>query len=160
MNKYKYKLILCEHHNPLIHGKTNDSDPYIENYIIVIDSFTLNNIKKYIKMYKRLYQQYNYHLLLNNHPSIRNYKNIILNNNYIKPEIAQCITLVTGETIAILKTFWIRIIQKTWKNIFKKRLNIIKQWKTNPILLWERDLGKRNFSLPGLRGMLKLNKRS
>lgn len=155
MNKNIYKLILCEHHNPKIHGKTDVSDINIENYLIVIKSFTLNNIKKNIKIYKRLYQQYDYHLILNNHPSIRNYYNIASNINYIKPEIAECIILITGETIAILKTFWIRIIQKTWKNVYKKRLNIIKQWKTNPLLLLERDLGKRNFILPGLRGMLK-----
>jgi hypothetical protein len=47
--------------------------------------------------------------------TIRNFAKIICNKNYIKPEIAECIILPTGETIAILKTFWIRIIQKVYK---------------------------------------------
>lgn len=66
-------------------------------------------------------------LLEHSHPVIRNYKNIILHQNYIKPEIAECIVLPTQETIAILKTFWIRIIQKKWKKIFKQRQEVIKK---------------------------------
>jgi hypothetical protein len=58
------------------------------------------------------------------HPFIRNYEAIISDDNYIKPEIAEVIYLSSGECIAILKTFWIRIIQRTWKRVYKERQNI------------------------------------
>jgi hypothetical protein len=62
------------------------------------------------------------------HPIIRNYSNIVSKENYLKPEIAQCIILPTQETIAILKTFWIRIIQRKWKKVFKLRQDNIKKY--------------------------------
>ena len=62
-----------------------------------------------------------------NHPTIRNYHNIISKPNYIKQEIGEYIILPTQEAIAILKTFWIRIIQKKWKKVFQERKNIIRK---------------------------------
>jgi hypothetical protein len=91
------------------------------------------------------------------HPSIRNYYNIISKENYIKPEIAEYIILPTREAIAILKTFWLRIIQKKWKKIFQERKNIIKQ-RCNFSNLSIREIqGKwpdSCMNLPGLKGML------
>ncbi len=78
---------------------------------------------------------------VHNHPTIRNYHNIVLKSNYLKPEIGEYIILPTQEAVAILKTFWLRIIQKKWKKVFQERKNMIKQ-KCNYI------------NLPGLRGML------
>ena len=146
MNKYDY--ILCQIHYPYLHGKTEDSDPYIENHYILIGKFnyktgyyeefefesennyeyddSLPTINEIIKRYKLYYKN----IIKNNHfithPTIRNFYNIILKyNNYIKPEIGQCIVLNTGETICILKTFWIRIIQRVWKKVFGNRKMII-----------------------------------
>ena len=59
------------------------------------------------------------------HDIFRNYSEIIRNENYIKPEIIECIYLDTGHCIAIKKTFLIRIIQRSWRNILKKREQII-----------------------------------
>ena len=60
------------------------------------------------------------------HPTIRNYNHIISRINFFKPEIGEYIMLPTHEEIAILKTFWLRIIQKKWKQIFKQRKEIIR----------------------------------
>jgi hypothetical protein len=91
------------------------------------------------------------------HPTIRNYRNIINNSNYIKPEIGEYIVLPTQEAVAILKTFWLRILQRKWKNVFKERLNIMKM-RSNPICVYARQItGKWPpycSHLPGLRGML------
>lgn len=91
------------------------------------------------------------------HPCIRNYRNIIIRENYIKPEIGQYIILPTLEAIAILKTVWLRIIQRTWKNVFKKRQNIIKHRSNPNALYWREITGKWEpniKNLPGLKGML------
>jgi len=60
------------------------------------------------------------------HTFIRNYSNIIRQNNYVKPEIVDIVVLESGETTAILKTFWIRIFQRKWKQIFAKRMRTMK----------------------------------
>jgi len=89
-----------------------------------------------------------------NHPTIRNYHNIISRPNYIKPEIGEYIILPTQESIAILKTFWIRIIQRKWKQIFKNRQFIIRN-RCCPSKLYLREItGNWLSNLPGLRGML------
>jgi hypothetical protein len=91
------------------------------------------------------------------HPTIRNYHNIISKQNYIKPEIGEYIILPTQEAIAILKTFWLRIIQKKWRKVFQERKNVIRQ-RCNLSNLSIREIRGRwpesCFNLPGLRGML------
>ena len=37
--KNKHYLMLCELHYPPIHGKNEDSDPFIENHYLVYDRF-------------------------------------------------------------------------------------------------------------------------
>jgi hypothetical protein len=64
------------------------------------------------------------------HPYIRNYNKIINSLNYIKPEIMKVILLSTGETVAILKTCWIRIFQRTWRRKFAKRIAFFKNIHT------------------------------
>jgi len=156
MNKFNY--ILCEIHNPYIHGKTLESAYNIENHFLVIGKFDYNtgndinedifnpNIYEMIIFYKRYYISTNF-----NHPSIRNFCKIIKTTNYIKPEIAQCLLLDSGETIAILKTFWLRIIQRTWKKIFKNKQNILKN-RINDSYLYE--IGKKKLKFPKLKGLL------
>ena len=189
--KNKNYLMLCELHYPGRHGKTDDSDPNIENHYLVYDRFdpisgisfchldeyeeldtdneyesdddmeerecvNLNNEMKFLKeMYsnpENFSPQY-----FGIHPTIRNYHNIISNPNYIKPEIGEYIILPTQEAVAILKTFWLRIIQKKWKKVFQERKNIIRQ-RCNLSNLSIREIRGRwpesCFNLPGLKGML------
>ena len=190
-DKKKHYLMLCELHYPAIHGKTKDSDPFIERHYLVYDRFDprtgisyscLSDYEEYdtdteydsdeddnqnrvIKLNDSmafLQKQYsnpvNFHQNnFGNHPTIRNYHNIISSPNYIKPEIGEYIILPTQESVAILKTFWIRIIQRKWKQIFKNRQLIIKN-RCSPSKLYVREItGSWSYKyneLPGLRGML------
>jgi hypothetical protein len=95
---------------------------------------------------------------LGHHPTIRNYYNIIRNIKYLHPQIAECIELPTHETIVIIKTIWLRLIQRTWKKVYKQRIEIYKQ-KMNPTNIYKTQVGiYKNLLLPGLKGMLaKLN---
>jgi hypothetical protein len=186
----KNNLIICELHNPVIHGKTDYSDPNIENHYLVYDKFDgkteislscieeddeystdeeydsdedideinrLSKINDTIKFLRRHYK--NFVKKINHyekHPTIRNYSNIISRKDYIRREIGECILLPTQETIAILKTFWIRIIQKKWKKVFKEREIIIKK-RNLPSSLYKREIiynWYNTLSLPGLKGML------
>ncbi len=112
----KYNIVLCELYNDKIHGNTEDkilnSSYLVINRVKKIDESIFEHAEFLNRIYRRLRDK--------SHTIFKNYKEIIF-NNYIKPELAECIYLPTGEYIAILKTFWIRLIQRTWKKIFKER---------------------------------------
>lgn len=172
--------MLCAIHHPLINGKDNDSDPNIETHYLVFDRFQPMTGLSYryfeedsndfeyesdddeiIKIDKAVdFLKWHYSnpavvipRYVGNHPTIRNYHNIVLRPDYIKPEIGEYILLPTQEAIAILKTVWLRIIQRKWKKVFQERKNIIKN-KCNLSNLLLREVSGSYFHLPGLRGML------
>ena len=94
----RYKIVICDLFDSNIYGIDENSDKDIEKHFIVIHSYVYYNskaIKKDIKFYSKQ-----------------------LNKN-LQPEIAECIILSGDETIAILKTFWIKIIQRKWKKVFR-----------------------------------------
>ena len=149
-NKNEWHLMLCELHLPTMHGKTNNSDPNIETHYLIHDLYNptelysddlddsdsdsdsdqdnsynrIHNAINYLKQ-KYLYITYEFDPIFHNHPIIRNYYKIVSNPNYIQPEIGEYIILPTLEAVAVLKTFWIRIIQRKWKKIFKQQQQII-----------------------------------
>ena len=84
---------------------------------------------RYLKQ-KYLYITYEFDPIFHNHPIIRNYYKIVSNPNYIQPEIGEYIILPTQESVAILKTFWIRIIQRRWRKIYQARQRLIKERST------------------------------
>ena len=178
--KNKHYLMLCELHYPTIHGKTADSDSYIETHYLVnsrfepktgiiyscLDEdnednedsiFTINDALQLLKEHYSNQANINPNYF-NNHPTIRNYHNIISSPNYIKPEIGEYIILPTQEAIAILKTCWLRIIQRKWKKVFEERQYILKQRCLKSSLSNMEIYGKwpqTCSNLPGLKGMLK-----
>ena len=92
------------------------------------------------------------------HNIFRNYREIITNQNYVKPEITECIYLDTGHCVAIIKTYWLKLIQRKWKNILKKRENIIKK-RCHPNSISHREITgkwpKDCSNYPSLKGMLR-----
>jgi hypothetical protein len=180
--KNKYNLMLCHLHNPNLDGKTAESDPNIETHYLVYGRYNgltgepinYEEDDEYEDDYEDDEDDINVPIInmellhlrsqfarLNNritHPTIRNYLNIIQNPNYIQPEIGEYIVLPTKEAVAILKTFWLRIIQKKWKQIYKER-QIILQRRCNPKSIMSRErTGLWPLScnqMPGLKGMLK-----
>lgn len=183
-NNGKNYLMLCELHYPAIHGKTADSDPHIETHYLVYDRFdpitgisysclddenydtedednensvyTINDSITFLKNHYSNPSRFN-RGLLGNHPTIRNYHNIISRQNYIKPEIGKYIMLPTQEAVAILKTFWLRIIQRKWKKVFQERKNMIRNRLSLTSLHIRQITGKwpkKYETLPGLKGML------
>jgi hypothetical protein len=121
----RYKIVLCDLFNSDIYGFDENSDKNIKEHYIVIHSYVYyhpKTIKKDIKFYSKQ-----------------------LDKN-LQPEIAECIILNGEETIAILKTFWIKIIQRKWKKVFK-----LNRW--NKYLRQLKGLPPSNPNL--LRGLMK-----
>ena len=171
----KFKLVACEIYNRNFHGGTSEEDYMQGSYMVVFtesdicdeedDEYTneqnsdteeLTSIQHLQLMCTDYYYQFRINFIetqVQSHSFIRNYKMIISNKDYIKPEIALCLTLKGGEHVAILQTFWIKIIQRTWKKIFEQR----KQYSSFRNIhkkLVRREIYGPPFTFPKLRGML------
>jgi hypothetical protein len=175
--KNKFNLVLCEIYNKYIHGDFEENDTYYltlykfnfdlnhkedENESNINDDYYTNlyqlqDLAKYFKKkYKKIKNRSDY-CFISNHSVIRNYQQMIESPNYFKPEIGECIYLDNGINICILKTFWIRIIQRAWKKVFLKRQNIcIKRMSYSSILYREMhgNWPKSCEIMPGLKGLL------
>ena len=140
----KYNLVLCELHYTPIHGKTDSSCPTIESHYILIDRFdpftgmpldstesivsdsSDSEVDETINGVQDLYNDEYEAMAINiPHKTIRNYTNIVRQENYIQPQIALCIELPTGENITIIKTIWFKLIQRAWKKVYKRRQSVI-----------------------------------
>lgn len=97
----------------------DDDDEYDRDDVPIEEIITLHN-DKYRSQFIRNTVRYK-------HPFIRNYRQIVLRPGYIQPEIAECIILPSGESVAILKTFWIRIIQRAWRRVVLERAATMKK---------------------------------
>jgi len=89
--------------------------------------------------------------------TIRNYVNIIRNPLYIQPQIAECHYLSNRECVCVLKTFWLRLVQRTWKRICKERKDIIQRRMLISSLKYREIRGRWPpglNSMPSLYGML------
>jgi len=122
-----YYISICEIFNPRIHGKDENSSIGIENHFIVKETFELDDF------YNNSYQdtinalRNNYNKIANiDHPTIRNYNKIIKTNNFIKLDIIYIDELSGNESVGYIKTFWIKLIQRRWKKIYKQRQDMLK----------------------------------
>jgi hypothetical protein len=179
----KFRLMLCELHYTPIHGKTNQSFATIETHYLVIECFdgltgeaidsdsdsesidSLNSLDSLTDLQISLEHTNEFYQTMNPvenriyvpHSCIRNYFNIISRLDYIKPEIGLQIKLDTGETVAIIKTFWLKLIQRAWKRVYKKRQFVINGRKQIASLHCVRLTGfwPVNYRfVPTLRGLL------
>ena len=169
-----YLIIHTSKNNSIfINNNNNNNNSILDEYDSDSDSVDTNdnenetdyvNINHMIEIYRNGYTD-----LINTmpnkifgpnkiHPIIRNYFNIVSNvNNHIKLEIAQKIYLLGDECVAILKTFWIRLIQRKWKKIFSQRKQVIAR-RCLPSSIFHRQMTgnwpNNCLILPSLNGIL------
>jgi hypothetical protein len=144
----KNNIVLCELFNPYIHGFTNESDRNVLCHYLVIGKYSTIYSPCIYEDINHVYENMDRLFLLDprfcRHPRIRNYKNIASKIDYIRPEIAECIYLSGDECVAVLKTFWLRLVQRTWKRVFQERCRMI-----------ETGINTDSIVLPSIRGMIK-----
>ena len=65
----------------------------------------------------------------------------------------------TGAYNVVLKTYWLRLVQRTWKRVFKERIQFVNNCKTPGSILYRQTHGQweNNRNFPGLKGMLRKN---
>jgi hypothetical protein len=78
-------------------------------------------------------------------------------NNETRVEIMKTHILEDDSLSVVLKTHWIRLIQRCWKKVFQQRCEIIRKRRNPKTLLLAQQTGKYPYGLnhiPGIRGML------
>jgi hypothetical protein len=118
----RYNVVLCE-----LYNKYYGNDKNLCYYYLNIYSLKSLNMYLINKLSKIHITHYNSISNLKSLSVIKNYANIVKNDNYIKPQIAENIVLGSGHTICIIKTIWIKLIQRTWKKIYALRKDTIKK---------------------------------
>uniref|UniRef100_A0A6C0LFA4 Uncharacterized protein n=1 Tax=viral metagenome TaxID=1070528 RepID=A0A6C0LFA4_9ZZZZ len=157
----KNTLILCEIFHPSLHGFTRESDKTVLGHFLVIGPADLTHENTSVSVFSAVQNMLsNIRCVMErypDHPQIRNYKKLILRDDYIRPEIAECILLKGDEKVAILKTVWLRIVQRAWKKIFQERCRIRSQRMTIYSIGWRQIHGtwpKTCAYMPTIHGML------
>lgn len=152
----RFNIVLCEIYNDKHHGISNNTNIYSYHLVYyILKKLNMEVINDICEHTNRMYIIDTPRLVP--HSIIRNYSNIINSTNYIKPEIAECIYFTDGECIAVIKTIWIRLIQRTWKKIYNLKHQILKKrCNISCILYKERNGAWPNdcLYLPRLEGML------
>lgn len=143
--------------------ETDDESEY-ENEDILYEPEELTRTKYNIVHCVKLKCLKNYYLTLTrfkylNIDIINYYSNMypFINQSALRLEIAECIYLPSKRCVSIIKTFWLKIIQRKWKNICKERkLCLVRRANLNA--LRHREIyGKwpsNCTSYPLLKGML------
>jgi hypothetical protein len=178
-NSSKFNLVLCELFNRNIHGSSSSTIEEIDGHYLLISKFDgktnrlletetdynsetdydsdeseLSTINDFVEFYNEYYNDGE----LEPHNILRNYQNIIARLDYIKPEIAECIELESQYSVTIIKTIWIKLIQRKWKKIYAERKNVIRQRAQFASLRTRELTGKwpqHCLYLPSIRGILR-----
>jgi hypothetical protein len=121
----KYCIAICQPYNVFIHGRTEDSNEFIDRHFI-LEEFIGQN----------LFYSWSYEDLIHDINSINSSLGI---DTMPSLEIVEPIELPTGEYVACIKTFWLKILQRKWKKVFEERKQKLKHLKNlNNLLKRER----------------------
>ena len=126
-----YKLGLCQRYTRTIHGHNDNSSPNIDNHYLCVylfEYFTPEDLQFALNVVEKSHNEYE------RRPTYeKKMKRITI-------EIINTATLEPGdETVAIYKTFWLRIFQRkvrNWLNLKKATNDIIDKRQIHKMLLY------------------------
>lgn len=120
------QLGICEMYNASLHGPCHPhvSQHFLFMYDVPLSDFYDNSCAEFIATYP----------FTNAHANDAKFPTI---------EIAQPVVLEPGgECVAIIKTFWIRLVQRRWKRIFAERRHRVNRL-LKPYGLLKRECGMK-----------------
>jgi hypothetical protein len=164
----KFKLGIVELYNKRLHGFTRDSYSKINGNYLILESFDYRTISRtrtinyYFKKVLMASRHYTFNSCYNrdiniDHNIIRNYKNIVNKQTYYHPQIIEPIYLPSGEHICIIKTFWLKLIQRKWKKIFQEKKALWRRRASPSALFYKMIHGRWPDNcnhMPSIYGML------
>ena len=140
------ELAICEIFNPSIHGINDNSSYGINGHFLVHNTISLDDWYSYsfhdiITVLRDAYDHYirAWGNRLPQHPIVLNYEAIIQGCKYIKLDIVVIDELEGRECVAYIKTHWLRLVQRSWKKIYKQRQEIIR-FRMKPSSLIKREM--------------------
>lgn len=144
-----YQLGICELFAPPIHGLTNDSSRGIMENFMISEFIYLNEFYDFsyvnmINLAKRKWINAKSIGLINctyKHPIVRNFNSIVDKKQYISIDIVDVKILERGEFVGIKKTFWLKIIQRLYKKVYRERERIIALRKYPSVLHYKNLYG-------------------
>ena len=135
-------------------GDEEDDDSYLSGQYLLGISFYDSDYNYYLlaaTIKPRTYFSYQFDSIVD---YLNNYS-ILFQDRLALPEILQLHIDDNSVYQVIVKTFWLRLVQRTWKNVVKRRRQIISRHGGNTLrYLRNRELGKSSERMPTLRGML------
>ena len=143
------QFAVCELYHPRIHGITASPPQDITQHYIVRETLSIEAVlgDEHLDIINLLKCGYaGMRRTIGIHPSIRNYKTIISQPDYIKLDIVQ-VDEISGEdglpwTVGCLKTHLIRLIQRKWKAWYNKQQDVIRMRKHPKALRYRETTGK------------------
>ena len=158
------RLLVADLVHPSVHGVTDDSTPGIIGHYMTVECYDpeefmqdehlpfLNIVRLATRCERRAIE----------HPYIRAYTHVVSRPDYSSLHIGNTHELPGGENVAILKTHWLRLVQRRYRRLLSERLKLAKARATPRSLShreacgsWPQDLQ----SSPTLRGCLAALKR-
>jgi hypothetical protein len=128
-------LGICEFYTPTLHGPC---EPPVSDYFhytceVELSEFYDDSVFAFMAQYTGTYR---YTGVVRAHWTIINRP-----NRYPLLEIVQPVYMEPGgECVAVLKTFWLRLVQRRWKRIFAERRRRVSQL-LKPYGLMKREIG-------------------
>ena len=138
----QYKIGLVEFYNPLIHGSNNPKlcSQFLYSLNISVDEFINDHPNGWVDdMINRNHNVFNWRNINVSHPIIENYNNIIHKKGSVTLEIIKpYIVMDQGQEtyLCIIKTFWLKLFQRKWKQFYKDKILSRK----NPKVLLNRQI--------------------
>jgi len=123
----RYNIILCELYNSKLHGSLENGSKEENIGYLVCCRLKKLDLELTHGITSELVGAYHLSIRRGKHTIYRNYRNIIARLDYFKPEIAQCVYLESRHCVAILKTIWIKLIQRKWKKVFAERKRVLSE---------------------------------
>lgn len=157
-------LLIADLIHPAVHGVTEDSSPGIMGHYLTIEryepeEFMENEHLPFIDVVRAATQC---ERRTRAHPYIRAYADVVARSDYCDLHIGNTHELPGGENIAILKTHWLRIVQRRYKRLLSERLKLAKA-RAHPASLIHREAKgvwpDHLKAFPSLRGCLSALKR-
>ena len=155
----QYNIILCELYNSKLHGSLENGSKEENIGYLVCCRFKVLDIDLIDGIASEVVGAYHLSIRRGKHAIYRNYRNIIARTDYFKPEIAKCVYLESRHCVAILKTIWIKLIQRKWKKVYAERKRVLSERCGIKALMFREVRGKWPTTcsyLPDLKGMLAL----
>ena len=113
------ELAICEMIHPTIHGNGFYMGHYMVSWFISLDDFV--KTEQYHTTLQLMKDFYWKRETSPPHPLIRAFWNIVSKKKYYQLQIVEGQELLDGQQTAIIKTFWLRIFQRKWRNMCRDR---------------------------------------